>query len=73
MTGMLAAVLGLTLAPLMALIGWWRGRAAARKAVQAESEANYAKTRRRMDAAEPVGNDPDAARRWLRERDAARP
>lgn len=55
---------------LLALLAvWWRGRASARQETALEAAERYAKTRRRMDDAESnLGNDPDAARRWLRER-----
>ncbi|MBJ2151870.1 hypothetical protein [Paracoccus sp. IB05] len=71
MTGWPVAAFALVLVPVMALIGWWRARVAARKVVQAESEAHSAQTCRQMDAAASLGNDPDAARRWLHARGEA--
>lgn len=73
----MVALGSLIAAPLWALIGWLRGRNAAQRAAAVEKERDYAATRRQMDTAETearsLGNDPDAARRWLRERDAASP
>ena len=63
-------------AVLLALLAvWLRGRASARQQTALEAAEAYAKTRKGMDDAEyeiieGIGNDPDAARRWLSERDA---
>ena len=61
-------------AVLLALLAvWLRGRASARQQTALEAAEAYAKTRKEMDDAPDHGNDPDAARRWLRERDANQP
>ena len=60
---------------LAVLAVFWRGKASARQQTALEAAEAYAKTRKGMDDAEyeiieGIGNDPDAARRWLSERDA---
>lgn len=47
-----------------------RAEAAVRTEAQLEGAEAYIETRERIDNAEIVGDDPDAARRWLRERAA---
>mgnify|MGYP003543443141 CR=1 FL=1 len=49
---------------------FWRGRASARQQTALEAAEAYAKTRKGMDDAENLGDDPGALRDWLRERDA---
>lgn len=49
---------------------WRRGRASAKQQAALDAAEAYAKTRKGMDDADTLGNDPDAARRWLSERDA---
>ena len=61
-----AAIAGLGLA-------WMAGKRDARQQTALEAAEAYAKTRKDMDDAPEFGNDPDAARRWLRERDANQP
>lgn len=60
--------------PLAATLGllWVRrdARKDARQETALEAAERYAKTRKDMDDA-PLANDPDIARRWLSERDAA--
>ena len=58
---------------LAVLAVFWRGRASARQQTALEAAEAYAKTRKGMDDAPDLGNDPDAARRWLSERDANQP
>ena len=60
---------------LVAAVGAWLAwfgitmRRSGRQETALEAAERYAKTRKRMDDAEDdVGNDPDAARRWLSER-----
>ncbi|MCL4065757.1 hypothetical protein M3484_04150 [Pseudomonas sp. GX19020] len=56
-------------AVLLALLAvWWRGRASTKQQTALEAAEAYARTRKDMDDASDLGNDPDAARRWLRER-----
>ena len=58
-------------AVVLALLAvWLRGRSSAKQQTALEAAEAYAKTRKGMDDAHDLGNDPDAARRWLRERDA---
>ena len=58
-------------AVLLALLAvWLRGRSSAKQKTALEAAEAYARTRKGMDDAPDLGNDPDAARRWLRERDA---
>ncbi len=65
------AALWKPVALLLALLAvWWRGRASAKQQTALEAAEAYAKTRKGMDDAPDLGNDPYAARRWLRERDA---
>lgn len=58
--------------PLAALLGglglYAKGRADAKARRDLRDARAEIETRRRADAAEIVGNDPDAAARWLRER-----
>lgn len=67
MTGWLASLLG-----ILRAIGTWLMVRKAEQAVEdrhrAEDAEAYVATRREIDHAEIVGNDPDAARRWLHER-----
>lgn len=46
---------------------WFGGRKSAKAAAKTEELNEYVETRKRMDEVDP-GDDPDAARRWLRER-----
>ena len=63
--GPLGAALGAILA---AVVAWFAGRRAARQAAQDEAVKDYRETRRRMDDASDLGDDPDVLREWLRER-----
>ena len=59
------------LAAILGLVAWAyrKGRKEARQETALEAAERYAKTRKEIDNAEDdVGDDPDAARRWLRER-----
>lgn len=61
------SMIGAFLALLVAAVavGWTRrGQAEANKALK-----GYQDKRKAMDDADVFGNDPDAARRWLREHD----
>ena len=46
---------------------WFAGRTAGRRAEQHKADAAYRKAREKMDEV-VVGDDPAAAREWLRER-----
>lgn len=60
---------GWALAGLMAFLAvWGLAKREARRETALEAAERYAKTRKRMDDADTLGNDPDAARRWLHER-----
>ena len=50
-----------------------KGRADARAKRKVQDLQSYADTRKAIDDAEIHGDDPDAARRWLSERDANKP
>jgi len=50
----------------LAVLGLAKRQARQETALQAAER--YAKTRRKIDDADTLGNDPDAARRWLHER-----
>jgi hypothetical protein len=69
-TGWLASLL-----EILRAIGAWLVVRRAEQAVDAEHRAGnaeaYVATRKEIDHAEIVGDDPAAARRWLRERDGA--
>ena len=55
-------------AVIAAVFGAWLfGRRQGQKAEQAKIDKAYRETREKMDEV-VVGDDPDAARRWLRER-----
>jgi hypothetical protein len=61
------------IAGLLALIGaalgiYAKGRGDAKAKTALQAAEAYAKTRKEMDDADTLGNDPDAARRWLHER-----
>ena len=63
------------IAAIFAALGFsrWTGKRQARREVKRETALEAAErqaaTRKRMDEADDtLGNDPDAARRWLRER-----
>jgi hypothetical protein len=61
------------LAGLLALIGaalglYAKGKGDAKAKTALQAAEAYAKTRKEMDDADTLGNDPDAARRWLHER-----
>jgi hypothetical protein len=45
-----------------------QGRKDAEKQSDFDRAKDYIKTRKRIDEADIVGDDPDAARRWLHER-----
>lgn len=47
---------------------WGLAKRQARQETALQAAERYAKTRKRMDDADTLGNDPDAARRWLHER-----
>ena len=58
-------------AVLLALLAvWFRGRSSTKQQTALEAAEAYERTRKGMDDAPDLGNDPDAARRWLHERDA---
>jgi hypothetical protein len=60
---------GWALAGLMAFLAvWGLAKRDARRETVLQAAERYAKTRRKIDDADTVGNDPDAARRWLHER-----
>ena len=64
-------VIAAALAAIVGLAAWAyrKGRKEARQETALEAAERYAKTRKEIDNAEDdVGDDPDAARRWLRER-----
>ena len=64
-------VIAAVLAAIVGLAAWAyrKGRKEARQETALEAAERYAKTRKEIDNAEDdVGDDPDAARRWLRER-----
>ena len=72
---MTATILRLIMAawrPLAAILGalgiYAKGRADANGKAAMKDAKEYRETRKRVDEAETVGNDPDAARRWLHER-----
>ena len=57
------------LAAALAVFGVYQhGRKRQRQETALDAAERYAKTRKEMDDAPDYGNDPDAARRWLRER-----
>ena len=56
-------------AALLAVLGiYLAGRKDARQTAKSDALQDYAKTRKKADEAEIVGDDPDLARRWLHER-----
>lgn len=61
----LLETIGAVVAAVFAALIW--GRRSGRAAERAKMDAAYRKTREKMDEV-VVGDDPDAARRWLRER-----
>lgn len=65
LTGWLGAALGWLAAGGAVWLMAWRSRGQKTKLDDAN---DYIKTRKRMDEAEIVGDDPDDARRWLHER-----
>lgn len=70
---MMGAIIGALWRPilgLLALLGLYaKGRADSNRREAAKDAADYIETRERMDNVEThVGDDPDAGRRWLRER-----
>ena len=66
--GLIAAV-GAGLVGLVSLlVGKWLGKREGASVVRTERAEEYTDTRKRMDEADIVGDDPDAARRWLSER-----
>lgn len=60
-----AALAGLVVAALVA--SWFGGRNSAKTDIKAKELEDYVDTRKKMDDV-VVGDDPAAARRWLRER-----
>ena len=67
------AIIGVIAAAIAALgFSKWTGRRQARKEVKRETALEaaerYAETRKEMDDADTVGDDPAAARRFLHER-----
>lgn len=64
------------IAALAGLLGLWgygaakkrEGRQKAKSEAAAKQAKDYAETRKRIDDADIIGDDPDLARRWLRER-----
>ena len=65
LTGWLGAALGWLAAGGAVWLMAWRGRGQKAKLDKANE---YTDTRKRIDEADIVGDDPDAARRWLSER-----
>lgn len=72
MTGLLLTFWKPIAAILAALLGalglYAKGRADAKAKRDLRDLKTEIETRRRIDEADTVGNDPDAARSWLRER-----
>ena len=69
MTGFYVVAAGLAAIVGLAAWAYRKGRKEARQETALEAAERYAKTRKEIDNAEDdVGDDPDAARRWLRER-----
>ena len=62
MIGALVNIITRILGPVLAI--FWARADAAKDARQAD----YINTRSKIDEADIVGDDPDASRRWLRER-----
>ena len=68
MTGLLA-LLWKPIAAILALLGIYAaGPASARQKARTRAAEGYVETRKKADDAEIVGDDPNSARRWLRER-----
>ena len=60
---------GWALAALLAFLAvWGLAKRQARQETALAAAERYAKTRRKINDADTLGNDPDAARRWLHER-----
>lgn len=74
MIDQIITIIGVIVAAIAALgFSRWTGKRQARREVKRETALEAAErqaaTRKRMDEADDtLGNDPDAARRWLRER-----
>jgi type II secretory pathway pseudopilin PulG len=74
MIDQIMTIIGVIVAAIAALgFSRWTGKRQARREVKRETALEAAErqaaTRKRMDEADDtLGNDPDAARRWLRER-----
>lgn len=73
MLDQIMTIIGVIVAAIAALgLSRWTGKRAARKdakrATALEAAERYAKTRKAMDDADTVGDDPAAARRFLHER-----
>ncbi|RMF06356.1 MAG: hypothetical protein D6773_04420 [Alphaproteobacteria bacterium] len=65
--GRIAGMVGLAVAAM--ITAWLMGRSSQRARDARRRLENYRDTRRRMDDADAeLGNDPDIARRWLRDR-----
>ena len=61
--------LGAAAAVLLGLLGAWvAGKREARQEARSEALRGYVDTRKRMDEADSLGDDPELARRWLSER-----
>ena len=50
------------------LSSWLAGRNSAKAAAKLKDANTYMKTRKAIDDAEPIGDDPAVLREWLRER-----
>lgn len=53
---------------IMHFVGRWSGKREGRSEANSDALKENINTRKRMDEADIVGDDPDAARRWLHER-----
>ncbi len=63
------AYLGAALAAIVGIVTvYLRGISAGKTTAKVKQAEAYAETRKRADEANIVGDDPDMARRWLRER-----
>lgn len=65
----LPLILGGAVAAIAAFLGGrWSGVKQGRQGAENDALRDNINTRKRMDEADIVGDDPDAARRWLSER-----
>lgn len=62
-----AAAAGLT-GFVALLVGRWTGKREGASRAESDALKDHIETRNRMDDADTVGDNPDAARRWLSER-----